>query len=252
MPGPPGQPEGHGPGSAAAPAPPAPGSVGYFVVLYCPQRARTRLQLLLALEAELAAGLRRGLEHELAHARLHWWREQAVALAQDAARHPWLRGPERPSAATLQGLVDAAVIDLAESRLPEAIPGRRLRAALFLAVGALLEQATPAQTQSGVLEHLGMLAAGLEWRAADPDASKAAALATALGRLEPQRQPALAPLLVWCALLAAHAARRRPGGRPHRFRDALADNLLAWRTARAAGAARLTMRTGPPPGAPRA
>ena len=103
---------------AQHPPGPVPGSARSFALLYCPQRQRREFGLLLALESELGAGLARGLDHALAHARLDWWREEAARHAQGAARHPWLRAnASAPGAATprweLGALVHAALVDLA-------------------------------------------------------------------------------------------------------------------------------------------
>jgi phytoene synthase len=90
--------------------------------LYAPAAQRPPLALLCALEREIGASLRPGLDHQVAHRRLNWWREECVRLTQGHPAHPLtrelaaLRSPSAPAPLTeLAGLVDTAVWDLASA-----------------------------------------------------------------------------------------------------------------------------------------
>jgi hypothetical protein len=222
-----------------APAPP-PGSPSSFALLYCPAGLRREFALLLALEAELGAGLARRLDHALAHARLDWWREEALRYADGAARHPWLRAcVEAAEAATpppweLGALVQAALVDLAEGQ--HAAPrARRLRGAVFCAAAGRLDGQPPPSAAQSTLSALGALSAQLEPPAADSAAEALAGLRLAIADIDATRQRSWAPLLVWCALGARQATRTEARSRLAGF----ADNIAAWKAARAAAAGRL-------------
>jgi phytoene synthase len=80
------------------------------------------LEALLGVEAEIRAALKRGLEHEVAHARLAWWREECARLSSGTPVHPLTRalgahfeGTSREALAGLGGLVDLARWDLAQA-----------------------------------------------------------------------------------------------------------------------------------------
>jgi len=87
--------------------------------LYCSAPQRIALSSLTALEQEIGASLRPGVDHQIAHARLDWWREECERTAHGRASHPLTRelaalfspmGAERLP--ELTGLVDSAVWDL--------------------------------------------------------------------------------------------------------------------------------------------
>jgi len=56
--------------------------------LYSSAPQRRALTALTALEREIAASLRPGLDHQVAHTRLAWWREECARAAQGQPRHP--------------------------------------------------------------------------------------------------------------------------------------------------------------------
>jgi phytoene synthase len=113
----------------------------YLAWLYSPPKQQPVLAALCQIETEVAASLRRGIEHHVAHARLQWWREECERAGQGRPAHPLTRelvralgsgavapapssantigSPEaRPDSssntiARLSGLVDTAVWDLA-------------------------------------------------------------------------------------------------------------------------------------------
>jgi phytoene synthase len=88
--------------------------------LYSPAAQRPPLASLCAIEHEIAASVRPGLDHQVAHARLAWWREECRRCAAGQPQHPLTRelaaafAPgARAALAGLPGLVDTAVWDLA-------------------------------------------------------------------------------------------------------------------------------------------
>ena len=245
---------------AAPPVPhPAPGSAHSFLLLYTPRPRRAALRTLLALADEIGAGLGRQLDHDVAHVRLQWWREELQRFAEGVPAHPWLiawqhgRGQHGYGPAPdLTPLADAAAIDLASERLA-ALAARRLPQALFVLAARMLTAGTAAAAaltaqQEQAIGELGRQAD--EWlqpaaeQPRQPDAPPRGPVPAQrqqqpVPRLEPALQPPLAPLLV-CAALAARQARRRRqhGGNSHTMRPSawtvLADNIAAWRIARAA------------------
>jgi len=235
-----------------APIPaPTPGSHRYFVLLYAPAAYRGALAGLLAVADEIGAGLARRLDHELAHARLDWWRRELEQHRAGLGRHPTLRAlraTASPAATAapleLQPLLEAATLDLAES-LRDAGRGERLRRATFVQAAQLLGATDLSSAQRKALGALGALTLAGECDPASIRRSGAdTAVAEPLAQLGAPLQPRLAPLLVWVALALAHA--RRPGGagngKSRSLRDGIADNMLAWKVARRAARGTLTLR----------
>ena len=88
----------------------------YFAALYSLPRPRRVLEQLSAIELEIGAALRPGLEHRVAHVRLGWWREECERTRRGAPVHPLTRALVREFAGApvdLDGLVDTALWDLA-------------------------------------------------------------------------------------------------------------------------------------------
>jgi phytoene synthase len=86
--------------------------------LYCPPRQRPLLEALCALEREIGASLAPGLDHQVAHTRLAWWREECVRCEQGQPVHPLTRElaalcGSAGALTGLTGLIDTAVWDLA-------------------------------------------------------------------------------------------------------------------------------------------
>lgn len=87
--------------------------------LYCLPAQRAVFDALLALETEVRAGIDRGLEHDIAHARLNFWREEFARLSAGRPQHPLTRTLAAQFAsgvtalAGLSGFADAATWDLA-------------------------------------------------------------------------------------------------------------------------------------------
>jgi phytoene synthase len=91
-----------------------------LATLYSPPPQRALLEALLALEKEIGASLKPGLDHQVAHARLGWWREECARSARGQPAHPLTRaltdafaGQDPAPLAALGGLVDLATWDLA-------------------------------------------------------------------------------------------------------------------------------------------
>ncbi len=88
--------------------------------VYCSVTQRLALTTLSAIEREIGASTRPGLEHPVAHARLAWWREECERTARGRPGHPLTRellalfAPLGAAPlASLPGLVDTAAWDLA-------------------------------------------------------------------------------------------------------------------------------------------
>ncbi|HYK99988.1 MAG TPA: squalene/phytoene synthase family protein [Steroidobacteraceae bacterium] len=88
--------------------------------LYAPGTQRPLLAALCAIEAEIGASLKAGLDHQIAHLRLEWWRAECARTAAGTPAHPATRaavaalaGRDPQLLAGLTGLVDAAAWDLA-------------------------------------------------------------------------------------------------------------------------------------------
>jgi phytoene synthase len=90
--------------------------------LYSSASQRLALEALTALEREIGASLRPGVDHHVAHARLDWWREECERTAHGRPRHPLTRELSAlfvpmgaQPLAELGGLVDSAVWDLSRA-----------------------------------------------------------------------------------------------------------------------------------------
>ncbi len=104
---------------------PDPGTPRFLAWLYSTPSQRPVLAALCGIEREIAASLRPGIDHHVAHTRLEWWRAECGRCAAGDPAHPLTRqlraGLEElaPAAqasaalAGLTGLVDAAAWDLA-------------------------------------------------------------------------------------------------------------------------------------------
>ena len=88
--------------------------------LYAPAPQRPLLAALCAIENEIEASLKPGLDHDVAHLRLEWWRAECARAAAGTPAHPATRaavaslaGGDAGVLASLNGLVDVAAWDLA-------------------------------------------------------------------------------------------------------------------------------------------
>jgi hypothetical protein len=221
----------------ALPPAPEPGSARYFVLLYAPAAQRATLARLLALSDEIGAGVARGLDHDVAHARLDWWRHEAAQYAAGRAQHPWLRTSPSDAATTtpfdLSALVHAAALDLAQG-LQSPTSGAQLRRALFVAAAEVLGAGPVSAQLRESLGDLGALSLPLERAATAPAGNvRTPNMQEVLNRLGASAQAKLAPLLVWAAL----AGRPAKNSSPLR---AFTDNIRAWNVARRAAAGTFT------------
>jgi 15-cis-phytoene synthase len=101
---------------------PPPGGPRALAWIYCPAQQRALLGALLDVEREIAASLRPGLEHAIAHARLAWWREECARAAAGKPGHPLtqelatrLGDGARRACEGIAGLIDLAEWDLARA-----------------------------------------------------------------------------------------------------------------------------------------
>jgi phytoene synthase len=94
----------------------------YFALLYSAAPQRRLLDTLFGIEKEVSESLRPGLDHNVAHSRLQWWREECNRTAEGHPVHPLTRelaaafnssGGSLPQLVGLSGFVDTAVWDLA-------------------------------------------------------------------------------------------------------------------------------------------
>ena len=198
--------------------------------LYSPQAQRPVLEALLGIEREVNASLASGLDHEVAHARLGWWRDELARAAGGTAVHPLTRGLQeslpaggRQVLADLRGLADAATWDLAgatfETRRELEAYSARWSAALIAPL-AFLASGTTASAQ--------VLAFGSRLRELEllgnlvPDA-RAGRIRLNLDELEHAKlRPEEIPRLPWSAALSAFVA-----GRQQQARAALAASVAA-------------------------
>lgn len=100
-------------------------SARYFVLLYASAAERPAIDALFGIERELLDSLRPGLDHNVAHSRLQWWREECERVTRGGAVHPLTRAliaalgdPQAksvPQLAGLCGIVDVAIWDLASA-----------------------------------------------------------------------------------------------------------------------------------------
>ncbi|HUO80090.1 MAG TPA: squalene/phytoene synthase family protein [Steroidobacteraceae bacterium] len=214
--------------------------------------ARARLEPLYAIDAEIAAAARPGVEHAVAHAKLGWWHGEVERLAAGRPEHPLARAlharagaapgyarlNERLAAAelALAGFAPATPLEL------EALLARSHGALQVLAAELLAGGAAPALAAFGAALGRGL---GLVEALAAPGAPLLAALerapligaarealAAATRELAAPLRPAQAHGLVRGALAAARLAALARGATapPHPFPQL----WLAWRTARRA------------------
>lgn len=163
-------------GTAAGVGAPGPGdapntlsAARYLAWLYSPAPQQHVLGVLCEIENEIAGSLRPGIDHQVAHARLQWWREECERCVEGRPVHPLTRELAKayggivaaPSLTGIAGLVDTAVWDLAsatfETRKELAAYCERWSAAMFETAAAL-----PAGTNDHAVRALGAAVRELE------------------------------------------------------------------------------------------
>ncbi len=235
--------------SESGPRPDDRGSPRYFACLYAPAAQRALLTALFALEEQIAAATRQGLDHTVAHVRLQWWYEESLRAAQGAALHPLARAAHAQLAACgvsgldLSGLIEVTRWDLAGAPFPTrseldaycthwacaitvpvarcALPGEP---ALALAFGKRLGAAL---CELELIESLT-----LEAQDREQHSRLRAELAACVALLSAQHQAPLRGLLVWAVLARRRSVRA----------SRLADAWQAWRAARRAERGRLVLQ----------
>lgn len=125
----------------------------YFALLYTPEDRRDALNAVFIIDAEIRESAQ-SANHEVAHTRLRWWREEVDRLTHGAAQHPAARilqahhrGP-RAALAKLHELLAAADMDLARMTYVNA---RELRAYCARSGGAVAEIAATELVPEGDL-----------------------------------------------------------------------------------------------------
>jgi phytoene synthase len=100
-----------------------PGSMRWHALLYSQAASRDRVAAAFALEAELREIASGSLDHGVAHAKLGWWREEALRLADGRPRHPITRAltGSCASPAAVSRSLDAA-LGAAEIELAQVVP----------------------------------------------------------------------------------------------------------------------------------
>lgn len=94
-----------------------PGSMRYFALLYAPPERREAVTALFIIDAEIRESAQ-SANHDVAHTRLSWWRQEIDRLANANAQHPATRvlsglAPDRREYTKLHELIAAADMDLA-------------------------------------------------------------------------------------------------------------------------------------------
>jgi phytoene synthase len=198
------------------PASPEASAARTLALLYSTVAERPVLAALWAIEKEIGASLRSGLDHQVAHSRLAWWREECTRCAAGQPRHPLTRSLRAalPPGATgalggLTGLVDAAAWDLAAATFGTR---RELRAYCERWAGAviapLLELAAPA-APSATARELGAALRELELLAHLARDARAGRLRLPLDELAALRaEPAAVARPPWPPPLAARLRER--------------------------------------------
>ena len=235
--------------------------------LYCSAPQRLALSSLTALEQEIGASLRPGVDHQIAHARLDWWREECERTAHGRASHPLTRElaalfspmgaePLQELTAYCQRWSAAVVAPLMRLAVPDIRAAQVDAQALALALGVSLREielllALASDARAGrlripldELERAGVHPESLAqppWPRALADLLRErhrelrSALGGALEAVAPPLRKPLRGLIVWGALVctaSARAERRLPQASGPREQHAPLDGWRAWRTAR--------------------
>jgi len=117
-----------------------PGSMRYFAVLYTPPEKRDAATALFVIDAEIRESAQ-SPNHDVAHTRLQWWRQEIDRLINANAQHPATRllsglDVDRRQFAKLHELIAAADMDLARMTY---LDERELRAYCARSGGAVAE-----------------------------------------------------------------------------------------------------------------
>jgi phytoene synthase len=137
-----------------------PGSMRYFALLYAPPERREAATALFVVDAEIRESAQ-SANHDLAHTRLQWWRQEIDRLVNANAQHPATRilsglDFDRRQFAKLHELVAAADMDLARMTC---LNEQELRAYCSRSGGAIAELLALLLAPSNVIDATGRTAA---------------------------------------------------------------------------------------------
>ncbi|HYM41985.1 MAG TPA: squalene/phytoene synthase family protein [Steroidobacteraceae bacterium] len=199
--------------TAARPARPA---TRLLASLYATDSQRTLLGALCALEEEIGASLAAGIDHDVAHTRLAWWREECARCAAGTPSAPVTRaiaahfaGRERTALAGLAGLVEGAAWDLAAATFATRAELARYCERWSAGLIVPLAQFAAPQLDVAAVRTLGAALREIELLGSLAQDARRGRVRLPLDELAAARvDPAglLAP--PWPAPLAAHLARR--------------------------------------------
>lgn len=153
---------------------PEPQTPRFLAWLYSTPAQQPVIAALCAIEREVRASIRPGVDHQVAHTRLEWWREECARCAAGHPVHPLTRelrmhlellapaAQVNSTLAGLAGLTDVATWDLAratfDARAQLTAYCRRWAAAMVTPLGAAATDWTDCGTALCELELLGHLA----------------------------------------------------------------------------------------------
>jgi 15-cis-phytoene synthase len=117
-----------------------PGSMRYFALLYAPAEKRAAATALFVIDAEIRESAQ-SVNHDVAHTRLQWWRQEVDRLVNANAQHPATRvlstfTDDRRAFTKLHELIAAADMDLARMTY---VNEKELRAYCSRSGGAIIE-----------------------------------------------------------------------------------------------------------------
>ena len=129
-----------------------PGSLRYFAALSAPEASREQVYALSAIESEVRDSAD-SANHDVAHTRLRWWREEIQRIEQGRPQHPAsqliARAATKPDASVLQQMMFAAEIELSRMTFDSE---RELNAYLERSGGALQEAIAQVTSPTGLSE----------------------------------------------------------------------------------------------------
>jgi 15-cis-phytoene synthase len=130
----------------------------YFAALYAPPAHADYVAHLLALEYEMSAATRPGVDHAVAHARLEWWQGEAARTAAGAPVHPLTRAIQSEHAAAgmppldVRPWAETLAWDLAGAPLASGSELQKYVSAWRSAVFAPLGQRLRVASETGTLD----------------------------------------------------------------------------------------------------
>jgi len=137
-----------------------PGSMRYFALLYTPPAQRDAATALFVIDAEIRESAQ-SANHDVAHTRLQWWRQEIDRLVNANAQHPATRilsglDIDRRQFARLHELIAAADMDLARMTY---LNEKELRAYCARSGGAITDLLAALLAPAGAIDDAGRAAA---------------------------------------------------------------------------------------------